>query len=93
MCVLTEVLEDAVPLQLSVADLVLQQDELLLVLQLEHEQPPLAVLQLVDQLLLDLNLTRQVSQVSLETHWRGGGKVRRSVCVCECVCVCVCVCV
>lgn len=63
---LTEVLQYAVPLQLSVSDLVLQKDELLLVLQLQHQEPPLAVLQLVYQLLFDLDLTRQISQVRLE---------------------------
>lgn len=63
---LTEVLQHAVPLQLCVSDLVLQQDELLLVLQLEHHQPPLAVLQLVYQLLFDLDLAGQIGQVRLE---------------------------
>ena len=63
---LTEVLQYAVPLQLSVSDFVLQKDELLLVLQLQHQEPPLAVLQLVYQLLFDLDLTGQISQVRLE---------------------------
>lgn len=66
---LTEVLQHAVALQLCVSDLVLQQNELLLVLVLERLQPPLAVLQLVDQLLLDLNLTGQVRQVCLEVDF------------------------
>lgn len=68
---LTEILQDAVALQLCVADLVLQQNQLLLVLVLERLQPPLAVLQLVDQLLLNLDLTRQVGQVGLEVHLCG----------------------
>lgn len=69
--VLTEVLQDAVPLQLCVPDLVLQQDQLLLVLMLEGLQAPLAVLQLINQLLLDLDLTSQIRQVCLETDgWR-----------------------
>lgn len=77
--VLTEVLQHTVSLQLSVSDLVLQQDEFFLILQLEHHQPPLAVLQLVYQLLFDLNLTGQVSQVRLEVSCRlWGAKVRRS---------------
>lgn len=66
---LTEVLQHAVALQLCVSDLVLQQNELLFVLVLERLQPPLAVLQLIDQLLLDLNLTRQVRQVRLEVYF------------------------
>lgn len=68
---LTEVLQHAVALQLRVTDLVLQQNQFLLVLVLECLQPPLAVLQLVDQLLLDLDFTRQVSQVGLEVHLCG----------------------
>lgn len=63
---LTQILQYTVPLQLSVSDLVLQQNELLLVLQLQHQQPPLAVLQLVYQLLFNLDLAGQVSQVCLE---------------------------
>lgn len=66
---LTEVLQHAVTLQLRIPDLVLQQNELLLILVLECLQPPLAVLQLVDELLLDLNLTRQVRQVGLEVYF------------------------
>ena len=65
---LTEVLQHAVPLQLRVPNLVLQQDQLLLVLVLECLQPPLAVLQLVNQLLLDFDLARQVGQVSLRSE-------------------------
>lgn len=76
---LTEVLQHAVSLQLSVSDLVLQQDELLLVLQLQHQQPPLAVLQLVYQLLFDLDLTGQVGQVCLEVRCRMGAKVKNTV--------------
>ena len=77
--VLTEVLQHTVSLQLSVSDLVLQKDQLLLVLQLEHQQPPLAVLQLVYQLLLDLDLTGQVGQVRLEVScWLEGAKVRHT---------------
>lgn len=69
--VLTEVLQDPVPLQLRVPNLVLQQDQLLLILVLEGLQTPLAVLQLINQLLLDLNLTGQIRQVGLEIHgWR-----------------------
>lgn len=62
---LTEVLQHAVALQLRVPDLVLQQDQLFLVLVLQSLQPPLAVLQLIDQLLLDFDLARQVGQVRL----------------------------
>lgn len=69
---LTEVLQHAVPLQLRVPDLVLQQDQLLLVLVLERLEPPLAVLQLVNQLLLDFDLAGQVGQVSLVVHLCGG---------------------
>lgn len=69
---LTEVLQHTVALQLRVSDLVLQQNQLLLILVLESLQPPLAVLQLVNQFLLDLDLTRQVSQVCLEVHLCGG---------------------
>lgn len=77
--VLTEVLQHAVALQLRVSDLVLQQDQLLLVLVLEGLQPPLAVLQLVDQLLLDLNLASQVRQVGLEVDFcRGPDRARLS---------------
>lgn len=77
--VLTEVLQHAVSLQLSVSDLVLQQDELLLVLQLQHQQPPLAVLQLVYQLLFDLDLAGQVGQIGLEVSCRLGAKVKNTV--------------
>lgn len=68
---LTEVLQHAVTLQLCVSDLVLKQNQLLLVLVFECLQPSLAVLQLVDQLLLDLDLTCQVGQVGLEVHLCG----------------------
>lgn len=72
--VLTEVLQDSVPLQLCVPNLVLQQDQLLLVLVLEGLQAPLAVLQLINQLLLDLYLAGQIRQVSLEIHgWKPVG--------------------
>lgn len=67
---LTEVLQHAVSLQLRVPDLVLQQNELLLVLQLQHHQPPLTVLQLINQLLLDLDFTGEVCQVCLEISCR-----------------------
>lgn len=63
---LTEVLKHTVPFQLGVSDLVLQQNELLLILELQHQQPPLAVLQLVYQLLLDLDLAGQIGKVGLE---------------------------
>lgn len=63
---LTEVLQYAISLQLSVSDLVLQENELLFVLKLQHQQPPLAVLQFVYQLLFDLDLAGQISQVRLE---------------------------
>lgn len=59
-------MEDAVSLQLRVFDLALQHHQLLLVLLLERVQPPLAVLQLVDQLLLDGDLTSDVGQIRLE---------------------------
>lgn len=72
--VLTEVLQDSVPLQLCVPNLVLQQDQLLLVLVLEGLQAPLAVLQLINQLLLDLYLAGQIRQVCLEIHgWKPVG--------------------
>lgn len=72
--VLTEVLQDPVPLQLCVPNLVLQQDQLLLVLVLQGLQAPLAVLQLINQLLLDLYLASQIRQVGLEIHgWRPVG--------------------
>lgn len=72
--VLTEVLQDPVTLQLCVPNLVLQQDQLLLVLVLEGLQAPLAVLQLINQLLLDLYLAGQIRQVGLEIHgWRPVG--------------------
>jgi len=74
---LTEILQYAVPLLLSVFDLVLEEDELLLVLQLQHQQPPLAVLQLVYQLLFDLDLAGQISQVRLEVGCRMERKIRR----------------
>lgn len=74
---LTEVLQDPVPLQLRVPDLVLQQDQLLLILVLQCLQAPLAVLQLIDQLLLDLYLAGQICKVSLEIHgWRPERTVR-----------------
>lgn len=63
---LTHVLQHAVPLQLRVPNLALQHHQLLLVLLLERVQPPLAVLQLVNQLLLDGDLAGDVGQVSLE---------------------------
>lgn len=72
--VLTEVLQDPVPLQLCVPNLVLQQDQFLLILVLEGLQAPLAVLQLINQLLLDLYLASQICQVCLEIHgWRPVG--------------------
>ena len=79
---LTEVLQHPVALQLRVSDLVLQQDQLLLILVFESLQPPLAVLQLINQLLLDLDLARQVGQVCLEVHlwgwgWRWGWGAQR----------------
>lgn len=72
--VLTEVLQDPVTLQLCVTNLVLQQDQLLLVLVLEGLQASLAVLQLINQFLLDLYLASQIRQVGLEIHsWRPVG--------------------
>lgn len=68
---LTEVLQHAVALQLRVPDLVLQQDQLLLILVLQSLQPPLAVLQLINQLLLDFDLARQVGQIHLIVHLCG----------------------
>lgn len=62
---LTHVLEDTVPLQLGVPDLALQHHQLLLVLLFERVQTPLAVLQLVDQLLLDRDLAGDVGQIGL----------------------------
>lgn len=62
----THVVQHAVPLQLSIPDLALQHHQFLLVLLLERVQPPLAVLQFVDQLLLDGDLTCDVGQVCLE---------------------------
>lgn len=59
-------MEHLVPLQLSVSDLVLQHHEFLFVLLFECVQTPLAVLQLVYQLLLDGDLTGDISQVSLD---------------------------
>lgn len=61
----THVVQNFVPLQLRVSDLVLQHHQLLLVLLFERVQTPLAVLQLVDELLLDGNLTRDVGQIRL----------------------------
>ena len=63
---LTHVMEHAVPLQLGVPDLALQHHQLLLVLLFERVQTPLAVLQLVDQLLLDGDLAGDVGQICLE---------------------------
>lgn len=67
---LTHVVEDTVPLQLGVPDLALQHHQLLLVLLFERVQTPLAVLQLVDQLLLDGDLTGDVGQIGLEVLCR-----------------------
>lgn len=63
---LTHVVEDAVSLQLCVLDFALQHHQLLLVLLFERVQAPLAVLQLIDQLLLDRDLTGDVGQIGLE---------------------------
>ena len=71
---LTHCVQHLVPFVLRVADLALQHHELLLVLLLQRVQPPLAVLQLVDQLLLDLDLTGQVGQVGLVVSW--GSKIK-----------------
>lgn len=69
--VLTEILQHPVAFKLRVPDLVLQQNQLLLILVLEGLQPSLTVLQLIDQLLFDLDLAGQVSQVSLKVHLWG----------------------
>lgn len=66
---LTHVVEDAVALQLRVFDFALQHHQLLLVLLFERVQAPLAVLQLIDQLLLDRDLTGDVGQICLEVLW------------------------
>lgn len=63
---LTHVVEDTVSLQLCVLDFALQHHQLLLVLLFERVQAPLAVLQLIDQLLLDCDLTGDVGQIGLE---------------------------
>ncbi len=63
---LTHVLKDAVSLQLGVPDLALQHHQLLLVLLFERVKTPLAVFQLVDELLLDGDLTGDVGQIGLE---------------------------
>lgn len=63
---LTHIVQHFVPLQLSVPDLVLQHHQLLFVLLFESVEPSLAVLQLVDQLLLDGDLTGDVGQVGLD---------------------------
>lgn len=65
---LTEVMQHAVSLQLCVSDLVLKQDQFLLILALQREEPPLAVLQLIDEPLLDLDLARQVCKIGLQVH-------------------------
>lgn len=44
---LTHIVQNLVPLQLCVLDLVLQHHQLLLILLFESVQPPLAVLQLI----------------------------------------------
>ena len=62
---LTHIVQHLVPLQLCVSDLVLQHRQLLFVLLFESVQTPLAVLQLVYQLLLDGDLTGDVCQVGL----------------------------
>lgn len=66
MFILTHVVQDAVSLQLRVPDLALQHHQFLLVLLFERVQTPLAVLQLVDQLLLDGDFTGDVGEVRLE---------------------------
>ena len=63
---LTHIVQHPVPLQLCVFDLVLQHHQLLLVLLPESVQAPLAVLQLIYQLLLDGDLTGDVGQVGLD---------------------------
>lgn len=62
----THVVQHLVPLQLCVSDLALQHHEFLFILLFERVQTALAVLQLVYQLLLDGDLTRDVGQVRLE---------------------------
>lgn len=62
----THIVQHTVPLQLRVSDFALQHHEFLFVLLFERVQAPLTVLKLVDQSLLDGNLTRDVGQVGLE---------------------------
>lgn len=62
----THVVQHAVPLQLRVFDFALQHHEFLFVLLFKRVQAPLTVLKLVDQSLLDGNLTRDVGKVCLE---------------------------
>lgn len=62
---LTHIVEDTVPLQLGVPDFALQHHQLLFILLFERVETPLAVFQLVDQLLLDCNLTGDVGQICL----------------------------
>lgn len=64
--VFTHVVQNLVPLQLCVSDLVLQHHQLLFVLLLQRVQTPLAVLQLVYELLFDRDLTGDVGQVCLD---------------------------
>ncbi len=67
---LTHIVQHLVPLQLCVFDLVLQHHQLLLVLLFERVQTPLAVLQLIYQLLLDGDLTGDIGQVGLDVVCR-----------------------
>lgn len=62
----THVLKHPVSLQLCVSDFALEHHELLFVLLFERVQSSLTVLQLIDQLLLDGNLTCDIGQVCLE---------------------------
>lgn len=59
-------MQDLVPLQLGVSDLVLQHHQLLLILLLQGVETPLAVLQLIYQLLFDGDLARDVGEVGLD---------------------------
>lgn len=67
---LTYIMQHLVPLQLRISDLVLQHHQLLFILLLQGVQTPLAVLQLIYQLLLDGDLAGDVGQVGLDVFWR-----------------------
>lgn len=62
----TNVMQHLVPLQLRVSNLVLQHHQLLFILLLKSVQTPLAVLQLIYQLLFNGDLTCDVGEVGLD---------------------------